>query len=247
MHRRQNIRRLVAAILAASSLASLGANALRVLDSRSYHLGTPGQPEWQEFEGQTPYGKRLDLKFEAQANSSEATLFLHQRDVKLGWQVQLNGKRIGNLVTMETPLVNTLAVPANSLKDGENTLAIVPPNAIDDIVVSDFRLDTRPLREALGQSSLEVQVTDADSKSGLPCRITITDHQGALAAIISQARRSSTNDPPFHAVRPGVVYSRDGTAKLGLLPGDYTVWATRGFEYGLSTQRVTVAVGQTKR
>jgi hypothetical protein len=214
----------------------------RLLDGRSYHLGTPGFPEWQEFEGRTPHGRRLDLQFNATNNPTEHTLLLRQRDVKQSWQVQLNGKRLGNLVAMETPLVHSLAVPPGALRDGENTLSIVPPNATDDIIVGEFKLDSVPLQQALRQATLEVQINDTDSKAGLPCRITIVDNHGDLAALA----RPSTNGPPL-AVRPGVVYTGDGRIELGLLPGDYTVYASRGFEFGVSTQRVSVAAGEKKK
>ena len=111
---------------------------VRVLDAARYHLGTEGFPEWQEFAGKKPHGRRLEIHFAAQRNEAEQTLLLHQRDVKQGWQVQLNGRRLGALVTQETPLVHALAVPSGALRDGSNTLAILPPTAVDDIEVGEF-------------------------------------------------------------------------------------------------------------
>src|SRR5436190_7205887 len=98
---------LCAALFAAACCASAQ---LRVLDAHWYHLGVKGKPEWQWFEGQTPYSNRLDIHFAAQTNSSEATLFLHQQDVKLDWTIQLNGCRLGTLFLMEEPLLHTLRV-----------------------------------------------------------------------------------------------------------------------------------------
>jgi len=48
------------------------------------------------------------------------------------------------------------------------------------------------------------------------------------------------------AVRPGVVYAGDGHARLGVLPGKYTIYATRGFEYGLDSRAVRLSVGNSK-
>src|SRR6185436_18337259 len=93
------------------------------LDATRYYLGTSGFPEWQEFAGKIPHGRRLDLRFQSHANTSEQSLFIRQRDVKQRWQVQLNGRRIGDLVTVETELVNGWAVPPGVLKEGENTLS----------------------------------------------------------------------------------------------------------------------------
>ena len=47
---------------------------LRVIDANNYHLGTPGFPEWEEFAGKNPHGRRLDLKFEGWVSDSRAGL-----------------------------------------------------------------------------------------------------------------------------------------------------------------------------
>src|SRR5213592_4103220 len=95
--------------------ALLVAQPLRVIDDKLYYLGTPGDPEWQEFAGRTPDGRRLDLKFTARANTNENALFLRQRDVKLDWGVELNGRTLGKLFLSEQDLIQTLAVPAGAL------------------------------------------------------------------------------------------------------------------------------------
>ena len=214
---------------------------VRVLDATQYHLGTEGFPEWQEFAGKKPHGQMLEVRFEAQANSAEQTLLIRQRDVKQGWQVQLNGRRLGALVTQESALVHALAVPPGALREGTNTLAILPPTAVDDIVVGEFQLVAAPLKEALAQASLAARVTDSDTKGPLPCRLTIVDAQGALAALLP----GTTNQTEL-AARPGMLYTRDGSATVGLLPGNYTVFASRGFEFSVATQAVTLVAGQTQ-
>ncbi|MFM8468601.1 MAG: CehA/McbA family metallohydrolase [Limisphaerales bacterium] len=213
---------------------------VRVLDAAQYHLGTEGFPEWQEFVGKKPHGRMLEVRFEAQANATEQTLLLRQRDVKQGWQVQLNGRRLGSLVTQETSLVHALAVPPGALRDGTNTLAILPPTAVDDIVVEDFRLVSSPLKATLAQATLAVRVTDSGAKSPLPCRLTIVDASGALAAL-----QAGTTNQSELAARPGVIYTREGSASAGLLPGKYTIFASRGFECSVATQAVTLVAGQT--
>ncbi|MEN9574607.1 MAG: hypothetical protein RL514_2462 [Verrucomicrobiota bacterium] len=214
---------------------------VRVLDAARYHLGTEGFPEWQEFVGQKPHGRMLEIRFEAQANPTEQTLLLRQRDVKQTWQVQLNGRRLGSLVAQETALVHTLAVPPGALRDGTNTLAILPPTAVDDIVVGDFRLAATALKETLAQATLNFRVTDSDTKGPLPCRLTLVDAEGALAALLP----GTTNQTEL-AARPGVLYSRDGSGSVGLLPGSYTIFASRGFEFSVATQAVTLVTGQTQ-
>ena len=58
--------------------------------SKTFHLGTKGAPEWNEFSSSTPHGRNLSLRFEGKRNLGEATLFLKQDDVKQGWRVSLN-------------------------------------------------------------------------------------------------------------------------------------------------------------
>jgi len=214
----------------------------RVLDPREYHLGTPGFPEWAEFEGRTPHGRRLDLKFQAEPGDARFTLLFNQRDVKHSWQVQINGRRIGNLVTVETPLVHALNVPPGLLRDGENTLSIVPPTATDDILVGPFRLDPRPIQEVLGESALDVVITDASTGAGIPARVTITDESDCLAALLP----APTNSTEF-TTRPGVAYVREGTARLNLPAGRYLVHASRGFEWSVKALRISVPPGQSRR
>ena len=42
-------------------------------------------------------------------------------------------------------------------------------------------------------------------------------------------------------MRPGVIYSGDGDAKFGLPPGDYTIYAGRGFAYGIDSETLRCA------
>jgi hypothetical protein len=209
----------------------------KVLDAATHHLGTPGKPEWDEFAGRPAEGRSLEVRFTAEVNHGEATLSIRQRGVKLPWRVRLNGRDIGGLFVMEEPLVQTIPIPTGALRDGENVLLIASPPGNDDIVVGALTLDPRPLAEALGNAFLEVQVRDPESPSPLPCRITIVDEHGALAALFAPP-------DPARALRPGVAYTANGQARLGLRPGRYTVYATRGFAYGLARHEVDLEAGR---
>ncbi|MBX6316620.1 MAG: hypothetical protein IRY99_27455, partial [Isosphaeraceae bacterium] len=216
------------------------ASAQVVLDARRHHLGIAGQPEWDEFAADEPEGRALELRFDGRSNDREATLLVRQRDVKLDWPVRLNGRVVGRLVPMEAALGHALPLPPGTLRNGENTLVIGPAPQADDVIIDEVALDPRPTREALGRSTLHVVVTDAVTGIGLPCRITVVDWRGALAGL--------TIDPEAKLVaRPGVIYTPNGRARLGLPPGDYTVHATRGFEYGLDSAAVTLSEGQTRQ
>ena len=207
---------------------------VRVIDAKMYYLGTPGFPEWEEFTGKTPHGRRLDLRFEAKANAIEHTLLLRQRQVKYRWSVLLNNKRIGWLQPVDTPLTLTLAIPPRALKTGPNTISIVAPKRTDDIEVGNFQFITLPVAQTLKQGALVIRVSDEDALP-VPCRITITEPDGTLAAL-----RTMNPKQPL-ALRPGVVYTSNGKAELNLQPGKYTIYASRGFEYGIDKKSITIS------
>ncbi|MFP6901998.1 MAG: CehA/McbA family metallohydrolase, partial [Opitutales bacterium] len=207
---------------------------------KTYHLGTKGAPEWKEFAASSPHGRNLSLLFESKANADEATLFLRQDDVKQGWRVSLNGKRLGNLQRFESKTLHSLKVSPGILKDGENRLSVAAPaTAIDDIFVGGVFLEDSSLSMALSRSFLDIRVTDLDDGAALPCRITITDPDDYLMPL-------KVDSSPRVAVRTGVVYSLDGKTKAGVLPGEYVVYASRGFEYGIATAKVSLKAGETK-
>ena len=238
---RDRISRPIASIVLV--LLVTGAGEVRsqgVVDAGRHHLGTAGRPEWQEFAGADPEGRALELHFDGRANAGEATLLIRQRDVKLDRDVRLNGRVIGRLLPMEAAVVHAMAVPAGALRDGANSLTIGPSPDADDVIIEGVALDPRPVRQALGRSWLEVRVADPGREAGLPCRITIVDDRGALALlVVAPASRL--------AARPGVVYTPDGRARIGLPAGRYTVSASRGFEYGVDTRVVDLTEGHDRR
>jgi hypothetical protein len=231
------LRTILASLLVTSPFITTANEAL-ILSSERIHLGEPGSPEWEWFENDPPRSGPLELRFQAHANPQEATLFIRQSDVKLEWRVHLNGKNLGKLFLMEDDLTYAMPLPAGSLRDGENVLTILPPvgNA-DDIVLRDIVLDQRPVKEAVQQATLEVQVREPKGQR-IPCRITVVDENGALAPIVGAPGE-------MLAVRPGVVYTGNGTAHIGLRAGRYTVYASRGFEYGMASLQVNVSAGGT--
>jgi hypothetical protein len=219
---------------AASAFAAAGE--LRTLDARRYHLRSGTNAEWEEFAASVPFGRRLDVGFEARNNATEQTLFIWQDEVRQDWRVELNGRRLGSLFLMEAPLDFALRIPPRALRDGSNTLSIIPPRENDDIRVGDFRLAAEPLRSALDQSGVEVEIANADSREPLPCRLTITTTDGTLAALSVPTNR--------FAARPGVVYTGDGRASVGLPAGSYIITATRGFEFGRDSTNILLKAGE---
>jgi hypothetical protein len=236
---RSLVSSLLALFLFGAAVATAAPAEQRTLDARRYHLRSGTNAEWEEFAASQPFGRRLDVTFEARRNATEQTLLLWQDEVRQDWRVELNGRRLGSLHLMEAPLDFALRIPPGALRDGSNVLSIVPPRENDDIRIGDLRLSSERLEATLNQSGVEVEVTDIDSRSPLPCRLTITTTNGTLAALMA-----STNQ--FVAARPGVVYTGDGRAIVRLLPGSYVISATRGLEYGLAVTNVTLARGQRR-
>ena len=231
---------MLAALLLIGVTSLMAAPAeLRTLDARRLHLRSGTNAEWEEFATSQPYGRRLDVAFDARINPTEHTLFIWQDEVRQDWRVELNGRRLGSLHLMEAPLDFALRIPPGALRDGSNVLSIVPPRENDDIRIGNFRLASEVLEAALDQDGVEVEVTDLDSHAPLPCRLTITTTNGTLAALMTPTNQ-------FVAARPGVVYTGDGRASVRLAAGSYVISATRGFEYGLAVTNVTLAHGERR-
>jgi hypothetical protein len=226
---------IVTALLHALPLIACASESV-IINSGRIRLGDPQSPEWEWFEKDPPRSGPLELRFQARANPREATLFIHQTDVKLEWRVNLNGKRIGKLFLMEEDLTCAIPVPAGDLHDGENTLTLIPPiDAADDIVLREITLDPRPMKEAIHDATLEVRVRESKG-SPIPCRITVVDENETLVPLVAAPGETL-------AVRPGVAYSADGIARLGVRAGRYTVFASRGFEYGMASRPVNLGLG----
>lgn len=218
---------------------SAGAEPLRILDKHTHHLGLEGEREWRDLDGTAPEARSLQISFEAHANAQPATLFIRQRDVKLKWTVLLNGRKLGNLDLMEYPEIATIEVPPGILREGANELSILSPETPDDIFIDEIVLDSRAPAEACRDGTIQVRVKDRDSQAPLPCRLTIADARGALVPLSAEPGK------PL-AVRPGVVYTGDGQATVGLPAGDYTLYASRGPEYGVAERKISVRAGSAE-
>lgn len=240
---RQNAFRSALAVLLASGMLPLlsrecaaESSAPQVLTEKLHHLRIAAPREWSDFPEQ-PEANSLELKFAAKKNAAESALLLRQQDVKQGWRVQLNGGKLGGLVTDENDMVIALAIPAGKLKDGGNILRIEQEGKIaDDIRVGHAVLHSQPVKDLLSQSSVAVDLRDADSGEPLPGRITIVSEAGSLQTVGAVSTKTT-------AVRPGVVYTSTGRAEFGLPQGKYTIYAGRGFEYSLDSKSIALNAG----
>ncbi|HLY11723.1 MAG TPA: CehA/McbA family metallohydrolase [Planctomycetota bacterium] len=209
-------------------------------DFRVYHLGNPDQPEWLDLNKTPVDGRDLTHAFVLEeVSAGESTLLLWQNNVKYDWPVALNGRKLGKLQLYEIPVVTAFALPPGLLKKGENVLSITSPKENDEIQVGLLRVDPHPLRELLGQASLTLDVTE--SLGGyVPCRITIVDELVDALPPLAAAPGQRI------AVRPGVVYSADGHARVTLPAGRYKIHAGRGVEYSIATESVSLSPGDSE-
>ncbi|MFP6601035.1 MAG: CehA/McbA family metallohydrolase [Pirellulaceae bacterium] len=217
----------------------LSANEL-VLTSSLHHLRNEQTREWSSFPQQAE-ANSLDLSFRLPGKPTDSTLRLRQQDVKQIWKVAINGKMIDKLQQDENDMVRYFAVPAKVLQQGNNQLTISTSSkrGADDIRVGEISLFDQPRAMVLSEGEVTIRVIDTDGTK-VPCRLTILNQSGALSAVGAQ---SSTT----LAVRPGVVYTANGLARLGLQAGSYQIIAGRGFEWGIDSANLTIRKGSHEK
>jgi hypothetical protein len=208
-----------------------------ILESRTLHLGRPGQFEWDSYKDLPVDAESLELRFQAKANATEHTLILRQKNVKLNWPVLLNGKSLGKLTPAEPAQDAVFVIAPGLLREGENVLQVTAPPQLDDIEVGPVQLVPAPKAQAIGGATLAVTVNDADSVNAIPCRLTLTHADGTLAALSAQPVKET-------AVRSGVVYTQHGKAQIFVPPGEYILYASRGFEWSVAETRLSVKAGE---
>jgi hypothetical protein len=208
--------RFLLALLLVASVASR---------AQMHHLGVAGDPEWEEFRGAAAEGPRFEFVFKVENNTNDWTITLRQRDVKLNWGVQLNGKAFTNLFLSEDDLVNAWVVKPEWLREGTNTLTITPPKERDDIEVGNLLVERGDVLEG----AIKIDA------GGMPCRITVVNANESLVPLRAEGDAV--------AARPGVAYLGNGSGTLRLRLGHYRIYAGRGFEFGVVTQAVAVVAG----
>lgn len=207
------------------------------LDSAMHLLRTGAQAEWDEFNGQD-FSKELTIKFASLQNAEEQTLQLRQYEVKQSWQVVLNGKKLGMLMTDINDMVLYFSIPPKALISGQNTLQVLSASTEpDDILVGEIVLHERPLKQVLNESTLELVITDKKNGATIPCRVTAINEKRIL-------QMAGVETEQHLASRPGNVYTLNGRVKIGLPAGKYTIYAGRGFEYGIDSTQINIKPGE---
>lgn len=221
-------------ILLICSYRSFAQEKLRILDTAMHHLRNGEVPEWSEFPAEAR-NRELKIDFSFRGKAPEATLSLRQYDVKQSWDILLNEQKLASLITDEQDMIVYFSISNGTLRRGRNTLLIrCNSQTVDDIEVGQVRLDARPIKEVLSEASLEIQVLEGNKT--LPSRITIVNSDGRLQTVAAAKKENL-------AVRPGVVYTSNGKASFSLPAGNYKLYASRGFEYGVDSVEVELKPG----
>ena len=203
-----------------------------------HHLRSGAEREWAEFPARAE-SSQLAVRFAATPNAAEQTLRLRHRDLKQPWHVLLNGKEIARLPLDEADMITYWAVPPGALQDGANELRVhCTGSASDDVLIGHISLIDRPRGQVLSEAQVDLSVHEEPDGRATPSRITVADANGTL---VSLGNVSNSH----HAVRPGVVYSRDGVVRLHLPAGQYVISAGRGFEYSVARTEVELARGSS--
>ena len=210
----------------------------QVLTAKLHHLRSGAVREWADFP-EAAEGAELRLTFTSKANATEHTLRLRHRDVKQTWKLRLNDREIGRLPPDENDMVTYWSLPAGTLREGENTFVVSSDDKqSDDVMIGDVRIDDRPRRVVLSEAEIEVSVNETGRGRAASCRLTVVNPDGALITLGAASREGL-------AVRPGVIYTANGEAHFGVPAGRYTVYASRGFEYGVAKTEFDLRPGET--
>ncbi len=155
------------------------------MESEFIHLRSSSVREWSDY-SETPQGTEREIRFLGDQKRCRAgRIRLRQEGVKQTWRVRLNDQRLGELVSDEKD--QFLYLPSRGhAQNGRECVQIEPlnpkPATSDDIRVGQIALDPRPRMDVLSEATLEVNVTDKSTSSVIPCRMTITNHDGTLQA-----------------------------------------------------------------
>ncbi len=218
-------------------IMACGASAKRrVLHEEMTHLRSGERREWLSFPERAAEGAAVTVRFQSDRNQSPWTLGLRRVDVKEGWQVVLNGKRLGRLFSDENDMEEVWELPPGSIVSGTNSLLIeATGERVDDVRIGAVWLDDRARSDVFSETRVRLAAKDSEGLP-IPCRFTILNSAGSRATIGGQS-----ND--HLAIRSGVVYSSTGRAEFGLAQGSYTILCGRGFEYNLSRREVKLEPG----
>ena len=223
---------MLGAVLIASTIEQQGSSITVTKDF--FHLGDDATPEWPEAAEQPLVGPlELDFKSPRKQGDGEWILLLKQRHVDNTWSLGINGQLVAELIRGGDLVQRHYIIPPGLIHTGTNTFTLSCDNSADDITVGEIELFPKTPREYFRLGTLSIKVSDADTATPLPCRISVVGADGNLPEIYFPVAESI-------AFRPGVIYPKDGSCTVMIPEGKYTIWASRGMEWGADSRKVTV-------
>lgn len=221
-------------------LSCLAASAQKQeLDNSMHHLRKGTTRQWIDFPLHAK-DSQLVVIFDVGDTAAPGTIFLRQFDVSQQWEVMLNETKLGNLTVDENDMSTYFEFSSGTLIKKRNRLQIRPAMSenqlSDDIRIGQIFLDRRSAKQILSEASVKIGVVDAETDKLLPSRITIINRNRSLqpAAMLYDN---------CIALRTGVIYTCNGTTSFTLPEGSYTIYASRGFEYGVDSFRISLKKG----
>jgi hypothetical protein len=215
------------------AFVSLAAVAVTHSDELVHLRGGGELREWDSFPADdVPDAVRITLP--GMKTPGEACLTIRQLDVRHQWRVRFNGHALGRLTAEEDPLIALFDLKSNMVRADANVLEIAFEKGrdVDDILVGDAKLHPLSRSAYTSEASLSIRVTERGKP--VPARLTLLDAQGCRVPLgLTSSDRL--------AVRAGVVYTLDGLAKVPCPAGEYTVYASRGFEYSRDSAQVKIS------
>ncbi|HZB25898.1 MAG TPA: CehA/McbA family metallohydrolase, partial [Vicinamibacterales bacterium] len=128
-------------------------------------------------------------------------------------------------------------LPEGAIRAGANELRIhCAGSGPDDVLIGEVALVHGSREQVLSAATIAVSVRQEPDGRAVPARVTVTNADGTL---MSTGNESS----PDLAVRPGVLYTRMGDARLQLPAGRYVIHAGRGFEYSVARAEIDLRAG----
>jgi hypothetical protein len=218
-----------------------------VLEPKMRHLRNAEPREWTEFSEQAE-AKELAYSFEVTDTFRPQTLVLRHRDLRRDWLLTLDGQTLIRLAQGDQDATTFWPLDAARFKPGKHELKISCKDKLaDDVMIGELRLDTRTKAEMLGEATVDVEVTEQERVSPnveekllgggpVPCRLTLVDERGSLMTVGIEPESRL-------AIRPGVIYTLDGKAKLTVPAGKYVLYASRGFEYSVAETKLELKAG----
>jgi hypothetical protein len=215
---------IVLCVLLVSGCVTYDGNDFQSLRREIHQLGKAKNSEIRKFV----------VEFDSKENGRKLTLRIEHSIVKSPvWRIRINGADIEFL--KEGEINSYISIAPKTIKDGKNTIEIFRLGRKDKsrVTVSNIQLHDRPLHEVLNLSEVILSVTDTKTKKYVPSRITIVDANKKIVSIYITRTHHT-------ALRRGVLYTAGSPTKIELPTGQYTVYATRGTEWGLAQESLIV-------